>query len=152
MKTPSSPLRTSPRAVYSDSEVARKEDARLGGRFLTFARAAWILLTVLVIGLTIAALPVQYEQLPTPCSDASCANGQLPREAVQAMEERGLFIASYALYGIARDVVFVSVWLAVASLIFWRRASDQAALVVSVFLVTFGVGTFTDTLNSLTRW
>jgi signal transduction histidine kinase len=102
-----------------------------------------------MVGLTAAGFPAQYEQLTTPCQTTSCANEQLPREAVQAFEAHGLSLTSYAVYDIAREVVFVTVWLAVAALIFWRRSSDRGALVVSFFLVTFGVGTFTDTLNAL---
>lgn len=119
----------------------------LRGRTLTVVRIVWIAVTVLTVGLFVAGLPAQYEQLATPCT--SCANEQLPRGAVQALEERGLSLASYAVYSIVRDVILISVWLLVAVLIFWRRSSDRAALVVSFFFVTFGVGTFTDTLNAL---
>ncbi|MGF1473111.1 MAG: hypothetical protein ACFB50_15410 [Rubrobacteraceae bacterium] len=119
----------------------------LRGRVLTVARVAWISVTVLTVGLFVAGLPAQYEQLATPC--AACANEQLPRGAIQALEERGLSLASYALFSIVRDILFVSVWLVAAALIFWRRSQDRAALVVSFFFVTFGVGTFTDTLNAL---
>lgn len=119
----------------------------LGGRTLTVARVVWISVTVVTVGLFVAGLPAQYEQLATPC--VSCANEQLPRGAVQALEERGLSLTSYALFSIVRDIIFASVWLMAAVLIFWRRSHDRAALVMSFFFVTFGVGTFTDTLNAL---
>lgn len=146
MKTSSSPLRSS---VPADDNASREADTCLRGRFLTVARVTWIAITILVIGLFVAGLPAHYEQLTTPCPAAPCTSDQLPRGATQELEDRGLSLSSYAAFNIAGDVVFVSVWLAVAALIFWRRSTDRAALVASFFLVTFGVGTFTNTINAL---
>ena len=150
MNTPSSPARASSRtATHLNCKAARETGTHLRGRFLTLAQVAWIAVTALVIGLTDAGLPYQYEQLTTPCPTASCDSEQLSRQTVQTLEERGLSLGFYAAYSLGRDLVFAGVWLTVAALIFWRRSSERAALVVSFFLVTFGVGTFTDTLNAL---
>ena len=129
--------------------AARDQAPPLRGRSLTLARAAWIAVTVLTVGLFVAGLLANYKQLSTPCPTASCETGQLSRQAVQPLEERGLSLGFYAASALARDMFFAGVWLAVATLIFWRRSSDRAALVVSFFLVTFGVGAFTGALNAL---
>jgi hypothetical protein len=109
----------------------------------------WIAVTAVTVGLFVAGLPAQYEQLTTPCPAASCETDQLSMQATQVLEERGLSLGFYAAYVLVRDIVFAGVWLAVAAIIFSRRSYDRAALAVSFFLVTFGVGTFTGTLNAL---
>ena len=121
----------------------------LPGRILTLTRVAWIAVTVLTVGLFVAGLPANYEQVLSPCPAASCETDQLSTRAAQALEERGLSLGFYAVYVLVRDIVFAGVWLAVAAIIFWRRSYDRAALAVSFFLITFGVGTFTGTLNAL---
>ena len=46
---------------------------------------------------------------------------------------------SYALLNVVIEKVFQLVWFAVGALIFFRRSDDRMALLVSVFLVTFGM-------------
>ncbi|CAN5862373.1 hypothetical protein BH20ACT6_BH20ACT6_11430 [soil metagenome] len=88
---------------------------------LTLARVGWLAGTALTVSLFVAGLPEQYRLLPT----------------------------GVAGFVVARDTVVAGVWLAVAVLVFARRSADWAALVVAFFLVTFGVGTFSDTLDAL---
>jgi hypothetical protein len=59
-------------------------------------------------------------------------------EGVRALGETGLSLRSYALLNVVVDKVFQLVWFAVGALIFWRRSDDRMALLVSVFLVSFG--------------
>lgn len=132
-----------------DNKSADDADTHLGRRLHTAARVAWIAITILVVGLFIAGVPAHYEQLTASCSANLCPSDQLPRGATQELEERGISLSSYALFNIAGDILFASVWLAAAAVVFWRRSSERAALVVSFFLVTFGVGTFTNTINAL---
>jgi hypothetical protein len=47
-------------------------------------------------------------------------------------------VRTYALLNVIVDKVFQLVWFAVGALIFWRRSDDRMALLVSVFLVSFG--------------
>jgi hypothetical protein len=47
-------------------------------------------------------------------------------------------LRSYALLSVALDKVFQLTWFAVGAIIFWRRSDDRMALLVSVFLVSFG--------------
>jgi len=47
------------------------------------------------------------------------------------------------------DVLFATVYAAVATLIFWRKSGDRMALFVSLALLTFGTATFTSTMAAL---
>jgi len=47
-------------------------------------------------------------------------------------------LRSYALLSVTLDKVFQLTWFAVGAIIFWRRSDDRMALLVSVFLVSFG--------------
>ncbi|HET8562754.1 MAG TPA: hypothetical protein VFM35_02660, partial [Candidatus Binatia bacterium] len=40
-------------------------DARLSGRKLIIIRAVWVLITILVLGLVITAIPIRYEKVRT---------------------------------------------------------------------------------------
>jgi hypothetical protein len=50
----------------------------------------------------------------------------------------GLSASGYALYNVTLDTVFVSVFAAVAIVIFWRRSDDPMALLVATMLVVWG--------------
>ena len=54
----------------------------------------------------------------------------------------GLSAGFYAAFDAAINAVFVAVWLAVGALIFWRRSDDRMALLVALFLVTYGPMSF----------
>lgn len=138
-----------PETEVTGTAATGEQAPPLPGRILTLTRVAWIAVTVLTVGLFVAGLPANYEQVLSPCPIASCETDQLSTRAAQALEERGLSLGFYAVYVLVRDIVFAGVWLAVAAIIFWRRSYDRAALAVSFFLITFGVGTFTGTLNAL---
>ncbi|MGH3147650.1 MAG: hypothetical protein ACRDTR_17800 [Rubrobacter sp.] len=99
----------------------------LRGRLLTLARAGWMLVALTTIGMFGASVPVRYAQL----ADAS-------GEVRTGLAEIGLSAAGYALYNVALDVAFVSVFAAVAGLIFWRRSDDPMALLVATMLVLWG--------------
>ena len=55
-----------------------------------------------------------------------------------ALAELGLSAGGYALYNVALDTIFVSVFAAVAIVIFWRRSDDPVALLVATMLVVWG--------------
>ena len=59
-------------------------------------------------------------------------------EGARALRDAGLSVRTYALLNVVVDKVFQLVWFAVGALIFWRRSDDRRALLVSMFLVSFG--------------
>ncbi len=125
------------------------DDARFRGRSLLLARAAWVAVAVLAVGLFVAAIPAELALLHTPCPTVACPTGQLPPAGMRALEDLGLSSGSFAAYSVAMDAVFAAVCGAVAALIFWRKSDDRMALFASLALLTFGTATFTFTLAAL---
>ena len=106
--------------------------ATLHGRRLLLARATWVAVAVVTLGAFVAGVPVRYAQLAHPTEGVRLA-----------LAEVGISPGGYALYTIGFDAVFVSVFTAVAGVIFWRRSDDPMALLVATMLVIWG------TLNGL---
>jgi hypothetical protein len=123
---------------------------RLRGRWLLVARAMWLALALLTLGLFIAGLPALFEYYRTLCTDAVCdVDEQLTPERLQALQALGLSADFYAAYATALDVVFAAVYLAIASVIFVRKSDDRLALFVALMLITFGLGTTPIALDNL---
>jgi hypothetical protein len=114
------------------STRAPVSSATLHGRRLLLARATWVVVALATLGAFVAAVPVRYARLAHPT------------EGVQAaLAEVGISPGGYALYTVGLDAIFVSVFAAVAGVIFLRRSHDPMALLVATMLVTWG------TLNDL---
>src|SRR5919107_95275 len=136
--------------VRASSAIGRPSNAlRLSGRLLVVARALWIVIALVAVSLFIAAVPAEFAQLRVPCPTASCPTGQLRPAGLRALEDLGLSLDSFAAYSVAMDVVFASVYGAVATLIFWRKSEDRMGLFVSLALLTFGTATLPVTMATL---
>jgi signal transduction histidine kinase len=143
----SRPFTQTPPAVTTDRTQAA--DKRLRGRSLRLARAAWLVVAALAVGLFVAGIPAEFALLHTPCPTAVCSTGQLPPAGLRSLEELGLSLDFFAAYSVAMDVVFATVYGAVAALIFWRKSDDRMGLFASLALLTFGTATFTFTMEAL---
>jgi hypothetical protein len=131
------------------SDRMQAGDAHLRGRSLLFARAAWVAVAALAVGLFVAGIPAEFALLKVPCPTAACPTGQLPLAGLRALEDLGLSPGFFAAYTVTMDVVFAVVCGVVATLIFWRKSDDRMALFVSLALLTFGTSTFTFTMEAL---
>ncbi len=129
-------------------ERPRVSGHRLRGRSLSLARTIWTGVAVVTLVLFVAGIPAEFAQFRSVCTD-ECADRQLSLEALRNLQALGLSKELYAAYAVALDVVFASVYAAVAALIFWRRPDDRMALFVSLALLTFGTATFADTTSML---
>src|SRR5215207_2863979 len=127
----------------------RAGDAHLRGRSLLFARAAWVVVAALSVGLFIAGIPAEFALLRVPCPIVACPTGQLPPAGLRSLEDLGLSPSFFAAYTVAMDVVFAAVCGVVAALIFWRKSDDRMALLTSLALLTFGTATFVFTMAAL---
>src|SRR5215211_2269629 len=96
-------------------------------RWLPFARVAWVVVAVITLGAFASSVPARYAELALPTKKVS-----------SALAELGLSAGGYALYNVALDTIFVSVFGAVAIVIFWRRSDDPVALLVATMLVVWG--------------
>jgi hypothetical protein len=82
---------------------------------------------ITVLGTFVASVPARYTQLAHPTTGVRAA-----------LAEMGLSARGYALYNVGLDTLFVSVFAAVAIVIFWRRSDDPMALLVATMLVVWG--------------
>jgi signal transduction histidine kinase len=140
-------LAPAPSAVSSDR--AHAGDTPLRGRSLFLARAAWVTIATLAVGLFVSGIPAEFALLRLPCPTSICPTGQLPPAGLRALQDLGLSPGFYAAYTIAMDVLFAAVCGAVAALIFWRKSDDRMGLFASLALLTFGTATFGFTMAAL---
>src|SRR5918995_5485303 len=115
----------------------------LRGRWFLPARVAWVAVAITVLAIILFSIPSSFEHYSSVCTAASevCAERavhQATPEGVRALGDIGLSLRSYALLNVVVDKVFQLVCFAVGALIFWRRSDDWMALLVSVFLLSFG--------------
>ena len=110
------------------------------GRWLLLARAAWVSVAVLTMGVFISGLPSEFMRLRTPCTNAvSCVwVPRLTAQNARELGEMGLSVDFFAAYFVAIEVSFVAISTAIAVAIFWRKSDDRMALFVSFMLLTLG--------------
>ena len=99
---------------------------------MVLAQAAWVAVAAVSLGAFVAGVPVRYARLAHPTEGVRAA-----------LAEVGISPGGYALYTVGLDAIFVSVFAAVAGVIFWRRSDDPMALLAATMLVIWG------TLNEL---
>jgi hypothetical protein len=95
-------------------------------RWLPFARVAWVAVAVAALGGFVTSVPLRYAELAHPAVAVRVA-----------LAELGLSASAYALYNVALDTIFVSVFAVVGTVIFWRRSDDPVALLVATMLVVW---------------
>jgi signal transduction histidine kinase len=111
----------------------------LCGRWLVLARVVWVAVAVLTVGLFAAGVPARYAELRSVCTDGEeCAIGRLYPEDVQTLGDLGFSLGSYAAYTLTLEVGFAMVFFASAAVIFWRKSDEWVALLIALFLMTFG--------------
>jgi hypothetical protein len=133
------------------SRSAAPPPTTLRGPWLLLARVAWVAVAVTVLTITVFSVPSSFEFFRSVCTAGSevCSEravGQPTPEGVRALQDAGLSLSAYASLNVAVDKVADFVWIAVGALIFLRRSDDRMALLVSLFLVTFG--TAVDTTDA----
>jgi hypothetical protein len=112
-------------------------DIHLRGRSLVLARAAWVMLATLTLGLFIAGIPAHLSQLLT-VSDEPQMWLQISPAQERALLNLGLSIRSYAVYMLAAQIVVVAGFYGLSLLIFWRGSDDGMAIFVSLVSILYG--------------
>jgi len=125
-------------------EFAGRADAltssTLGGRHLLVARVGWLVVFMVSVGLFFASIPAYY--------DVIVSDFELP--GVRAsLEASRVSVQFYAICLILIGFVSTVVWVAVAMIIFWRRADNWIALFASLSLITFGTLSLPPSLPAL---
>ena len=115
-------------------------ETTLRGRSLLAARVLWVSIAFLVVGLYIAALPYDLQELQRVCSGDDCrVDVQLTGPDALALEDMGLSLAFYAGFFLSIEILILVVFAVFAGLIFWRRSNDWMALFISLALLLQGL-------------
>jgi hypothetical protein len=121
-------------------------NAALRGRRLLAAKAAWVVLTLLVVGLSMASVPLAYADYQTVCAaGAECDTVfQLRPQDVLSLRELGLSVSFYATYMLATQIILMLSFWTIGAAIFRRKSSDWVALLFSLMLVMFGASSIVE--------
>src|SRR5258706_7481968 len=139
--------------IRVNRERYHEANTRLSGRWLLIGRGTWVSLVLLTLAIFVVLLPSYFAQLQTVCSSPTCALVQPTSESVQAMQQLGLSISSYATFTLTLTLVTALVCFLVSGVIFWRKSNDWMALLVALTEVTSGTLFVTYALlESHTSW
>jgi len=113
---------------------------RLSGRTLAVARSVWLVICVTATFAFLIALPYRWSTLAHP-SPTNLAN-------LAALGIAPTFFASYSIFW---EIIIAIPYVMVGFIIFQRCGDERIALLTSLFLVVFGVGsgTITPTITAL---
>ena len=121
------------------------------GRWLFLARATWVVITVLILVLTIVAIPYYGSVLKTVCAaPVNCFSDQLTVSDMQGLHALGISLGVYVAIQVVQNSLFALVWVVPGAIIFWRRSDEPMALFCAFMLVLF-VGASTMFAESLAR-
>jgi hypothetical protein len=104
----------------------------LGGRRLSVARVGWLMMFAVNVGLFLASIPAYYDAI------VSFSDPEFRAAPVRAsLQAGGVSVQFYAVCLLSISLATTVVWVAVASVIFWRRADNWIAYFASLSLITF---------------
>jgi hypothetical protein len=127
----------------SPAPVAPPND-RIEGRWLSAGRVVWWIVTVMVLALTVASIPILYSYIMTPCPVAEC-DYQLTAAQIQQSEDLGLSLQFFAIY-LTTILSLVPIFYILVGFFLFQRQSDRWIALLGAFtLVLFGGITFPDT-------
>lgn len=126
-------------------------DTTLHGALLTAARAVWIILVVLIIGLWGVGTAVLFQQPMPDCIQSYCDPIDFNAGDLAIARQMGLPVG---LLSLGSGLIALGSALAnfvIAAIIFWRKSDDWMGLLVSFTLVFLGGVLFTSSNDALLR-
>jgi hypothetical protein len=134
----------------TDSLEADTRATGLSGPSLILARVAWIVIVMGFLALFVASLPPYFVLLSHPCTGSLCQFAQLiPASEMPQLRSLSISLDTYAASQISLQILLVSVFVAVAAVIFWRKSADPVALLGSFTIAMFGILFERDNLSLL---
>ncbi|MDX1437219.1 MAG: hypothetical protein R3335_10440, partial [Anaerolineales bacterium] len=106
---------------------------------LIIAQVLWIALAVLLVIMTIAGLPLRFEELATVCTSEPCAPQTLNPVDAAALRELGLSFLFYGWFHTLIEAVVGTVYTLLAFLIFWRKSGEWIGILISSAILLFGL-------------
>ncbi len=116
-------------------------DTTLRGKWLTFARALWIVLAVFYLGSFLASIPLKLTTVP---DFTSVTENVTQAEFLKGLAQTGVSPDLFIAYRQWSGVIVPFLYLALALFIFWRKSDDWMALLTSFVFLSFLSGV--DTL------
>jgi hypothetical protein len=111
------------------STRASSSATTLRGRWLRFARAAWVIIATLALGLFLASIPAYVSNVLTL--------GQVDWIGAPIEAPAGLVFV-LDLLGVMASIAAALVCLALAVVLFWRRSDDWMVMFISSYLLLYG--------------
>ena len=131
-------VQRSPTRAFERPDIHNGSETRLHGRWLLLARVAWVVVTLLILGLNIVAIPRYYAVLQTACAaPVNCFDDQLTVMDVQGLHALGISLADYTILTIALNGPLNLICIILGALLFWHRSNGPVALLCAFMLVTF---------------
>jgi hypothetical protein len=126
---------------------------RLAGRWLMLAHLGWGFIVLFDMVSFVPGALLYDPLVHIPCSDAQwetgmCVTGQLSPSAIQQLSHLGVSLDLYAALALAVVLITSAVFITSGFLIAWRRWRDGMGLFVSLVLLTFAAGGFSNTLTN----
>jgi hypothetical protein len=118
--------------------TAQADGARLSGAPLALARGAWIVITLVSLGLLVIAMPLAYQQIITPQTGPQCADTRFSPAQFAYMHAAGISPTSLAIVVIVVQCYLMLLALVLGGLLVWRRSDNRMALLVATWLVLSG--------------
>ncbi len=87
-------------------------------RWLSLARAAWVAVAALAVGLFVAGIPTYFRQLKTVDACTVCGIQLLTQDKLHELQAFGVSPSAYAAYLIGVETISVAVYIAAAVAIF----------------------------------
>jgi hypothetical protein len=112
-----------------------KNSHRLSGRALRWARAGWLALAVICLGITAASWPAFFSFARQVCE--TCP---VTPEYAANLAASGLTAEAWAAWQLTLSVLVTLGWAGMGGVIFARRSNDQGALLISALLLTCAPG------------
>src|SRR5215469_9935324 len=117
-------MHNSPAPVAEPAPSARAAGANLAGTPLALARAAWLVTTLVSLGLLVAAMPLAYQQITTPQTGPQCADSRFSPAQIAALHAAGVSPTSLAVEILVVQCFSTLVYVGVGALLFWRRSEN----------------------------
>ena len=114
----------------ASKQPATSPQTKLRGNRLFVARAAWVIATVLSVGLAIATVPVAYSEYHAVCvADSECnVLLQLSPQDVLALRGLGLSVDFYATYMLVAEIIFMLGFWTIGALLISAETSKPRIL------------------------
>ncbi len=117
--------------------------------WLNLARVFQVIIICLTVGLFIASIPNNYENRSVICRTDPCPSGQLTARAEDALTQIGVTVDTFVKMTIGLDILLAAVFTVSAIVIFIRKPNDAFTIFVTIMLVTFGMATFSGSLEGI---